>query len=129
VVDSEEDLATVAEVHHAAAADEGAHCVQKKVEEFGTAAGVAADHTVAADCMFAERSWDDNSAQTKERVEVYAAWEVVEGVAVEADHDVVGHAAGGVDHSAIVDRSSQHLVDLAGQEPEGLCMVQNSAVH
>jgi hypothetical protein len=129
VVDSEEDLATVAEVHHAAAADEGAHCVQKKAEEVGTVVGVAADHTVAADCMLAERSWDDNSVQTKELVAVYAALEVVGGVAVEADHDVAGHAAEGDDRSAIVDQSSQHLVDLADQELEGLYMVQHSDVH
>ncbi len=60
-------------VHHAAA-DEGAHCVQKKVEELGTAVGVVADHTVAAVVgMLVERSWDDNSEQTKERVEEYVA--------------------------------------------------------
>lgn len=129
MVDSEKGLATVVEVHPAAVADEGAHCVQKKVEEIGTAAGVAADHTVAAGCMLAGRSWDDSSAQTKERVELHAAWEAVEGVAVEAGRDVAGHAAEGVDRSAIVDRSSQHLVDLAGQGLEDLCMVQNSAAH
>jgi hypothetical protein len=117
------------EAHHAAAADEGAHCVQRKVEEFGTAAGVAADHTVAAVGMLAERSWGDNSEQTKERVEVYAAWEVVEGAAVEAGHDEVGHAAESVDRSATVDPSSQHLVDLAGRELEDLYMVQDSAGH
>jgi hypothetical protein len=129
VVDSGEDLATVVEARHAAAADEGAHCVQRKVEEFGTAAGVAADHTVAAVGMLAERSWDDNSEQTKERVEEYAAWEVAEGAAVGADHDEAGHAAERVDRSAIVGPSSQHLVDLAGQELEDLCTVQDSAGH
>lgn len=129
MVGSAEDLATVVGVHHAAA-DEGAHCVQKKVEGFGTAVGVAADHTVAAVVgMLGERSWDDNSEQTKERVEEYAAWEVVEGAAVEADHGEAGHAAERVDCSAIVDPSSQHLVDLVGQELEDLCMGQGSADH
>jgi len=129
VVGSAEDLATVVRVHHAAA-DEGAHCVQKKVEDFGTAVGVAADHTVAAVVgMLVERSWDDNSEQTKERVEEYAAWEVVEGAAVEADHGEAGHAAERVDCSAIVDLSSQHLVDLVGQELEDLYMGQGSADH
>jgi hypothetical protein len=58
-----------------------------------------------------------------------AAWEVVEGAAVEADHGEVGHAAERVDCSAIVDPSSQHLVDLVGQELEDLCMGQGSAGH
>ena len=71
---SEVDLATAVVDRHEAAADEGAHCVHmKEVEEFGIAAGVAADHTVAADCMLEERSWDGNSEQTKEQVEEHAA--------------------------------------------------------
>ncbi len=41
----------------------------------------------------------------------------------------MGHAAESVGHSAIVDQHSQHLVDLAGQELEGLCMAQSSAGH
>ena len=125
---SEVDLATVVVVRHEA--DEGAHCVHKKeVEEFGIAVGVAADHTVAADYMLAERSWDDNFAQTKEQVEVHAAWEAAGGV-VEVDHDEAGHAAENVGRSAIVDPSSHQHQDpagLAGQELEDLCMGQNSA--
>ncbi len=94
--------------------------------------GVAADHTVAADCMLAERSWDDNSEQTKEQVEVHAALEVAEGVVVEVGRDAVGHAAESAGHSAIADLRShlhQDPVDLEGQELEDLCMVQDSADH
>ncbi len=69
----EEDLATAVGVHHAVAADGGAHCVQRKVEVLGMVVEVVAGHTVAADCMPAERSWDDSSEQTKERVEEHAA--------------------------------------------------------
>jgi hypothetical protein len=133
VENSEVDLATAVVVRYEAAADEGAHCVHKKeVEEFGIAAGVAADHTVAADCMLVERSWDDSSEQTKEQVEEDAAWEAVEGVVVAVDRDAAGHAAESVDRSATADPSShlhQGLVDLAGQELEDLCMVQNFADH
>ena len=69
----EEDLATVVEGHHAKAAGGGAHCVQKMVEVLEMVAEVAAGHTVAADCMLVERSWDDSSEQTKEQVEGHAA--------------------------------------------------------
>lgn len=68
-----EDLATAVAVRHVAAADEGAHCVHKKVEESETAAEAVADHTVAADYMLEAHSWDGNSEQTKEQVEGRAA--------------------------------------------------------
>ena len=73
MVGFEEVLATAVEVHHAKAAGGGAHCVQKKIEVVGMAVEVAAGHTVAADCMLAERSWDGSSEQTKEQVEEHAA--------------------------------------------------------
>lgn len=57
--------------------DEGAHCVRmEKAEgsEFGTVAGVVADHTVvAAVGMLEERSSGGSSEQTTEQAEGCAA--------------------------------------------------------
>ena len=113
------------------------HCARKWEHEdyFEIAAGVVAGHTVAADYDFGgsseERSLDGSFVLTKERIEVGAAWEVLDDVvAAEADHDVAGHFDG-VPGLAI--EGCSRLADLVGhfedQELEGLCMVLISVGH
>jgi hypothetical protein len=121
---------TAVVVHPGRVDDEVAHYDHKEHSEMV----VVADHTVAAEeCMLEERSWGDSSEQTKEQVEVHAAWEPV-GVVVEADHAAERDVAASVDRSAIDHLHTQlwegHVVDSedpVGQELEVLYRELGSA--